>query len=345
MKICELKLRSSFLSSIESNTLFGGICWSIRWLYGVERLTSFLKLYKNSDKVPLTVSSVFPKINDVYFIPIPNYPIQLDIDNDCIENILDLKKINKLRYISVGIYNKFASNFNWNKIFNINNLEKLTENIIFNHYLALPEEIEKIKNAKAPKNVVIGKNRINRLSGTTSEGGNLFFLKEIHFHSSFSQYFFYELGSNDYLNENEFNSVMRFLGEEGLGGDRSSGYGKFIPEFYSENPFNIIKSYNYIEILSNYYPNTEKNEFDIIRKKENFIKIQYRRAKIESSEKNLKNLLYKKGTFFITQGSLISVNNIKKLGKLVNLRPTKPSSYPNDICELGIPIFLPYYII
>ncbi len=338
MFICELIPKSPFVSEINSNTLFGAICWGIKRLFGKSQLIQFLDLYNKENKFPLKISSLFPLIGTSYYIPIPNYPIVLEfdsVDEKTIERFTFEKKINKLKFLSHKIYNRFSSNFSWNEIFNSNDVS-LREN-----YLMTIEEEKKFPEDKVHEEIVRQKNRINRLSGTTSGEGALYFIKEMHFQDPLKFYFIYDISENEVLTQEKFESILKYLGDEGLGGERTYGYGMFNVKFSREKPFKLIENFNYVEILSYYFPNFKNGEIKkILVNKNNYTKIFYRKAKIESSERSPKRI-YKKGAFFIDVGSLIQVNQMVDMGMLVDVTPP---NHEHNIYEYGIPILMPFNI-
>ncbi|MDH7602474.1 MAG: hypothetical protein QHI38_10055 [Armatimonadota bacterium] len=72
------RVRFSLVSSLGTpflaDTLFGHICWAIRYLEGETALTSFLQGYCNG-RTPLLVSDGMPVIGDHFYVPRPLFPV------------------------------------------------------------------------------------------------------------------------------------------------------------------------------------------------------------------------------------------------------------------------------
>jgi CRISPR-associated protein Csm4 len=64
-----LELKSSIMSKLQGDTLWGHVCWGIRWRQGEDALVSFLEEYNNGEP-PLIFSDGFP----AGFIPVPKFP-------------------------------------------------------------------------------------------------------------------------------------------------------------------------------------------------------------------------------------------------------------------------------
>jgi len=55
-----IEILSSFSSFITSDTLWGQICWAVRYLKGEEELKKFINAYSSNDVPPLLLSNAFP---------------------------------------------------------------------------------------------------------------------------------------------------------------------------------------------------------------------------------------------------------------------------------------------
>ena len=60
----ELKLSAPLITPFQSDTIFGHICWAVRFLkWGEEdKLNDFLTQYETEDSPPLLISNGFPKV-------------------------------------------------------------------------------------------------------------------------------------------------------------------------------------------------------------------------------------------------------------------------------------------
>lgn len=145
---------SNFVTSLKGDTLFGQICWAIRYKFGNEKLESLLSNYETSPF--LIVSDGFSK----GFIPKPSLPSSL-LGEDA-----DLKKENRKRI--------------WLKIDDLQNA---------NFSKALKNEDVNMKD----KNLAVVKNSLNYKTFTTDESGKFSpYSEEESFISSKDVYFLLE---------------------------------------------------------------------------------------------------------------------------------------------------------
>lgn len=107
------------------------------------------------------------------------------------------------------------------------------------------------------ENVIIARNKIDRLTMSVGEGGELFFDQRIFIYSEFSLYFLLKTQNIDFLKP-----VFRWLEHTGIGGDRSSGCGQFkIPEPRLLSNFTRANTNNVFITLSRYLPADNELEF------------------------------------------------------------------------------------
>jgi len=183
--------------TIRSDTLFGALCWAHRELYGKKNLEELLKKFKSARKthdLPFFISSTFPFMKEYFFLPNP---------------------------LSSGLKEEF--------------LEKSLFELVIKGETPEKEEIGKINEEKtfatlkgfAAERTILEENEIpfryigvqknvqNRISKETDtyivggmvfkEGCGLYFLEE----------------GKDLFPE------LKYLGENGIGGNRSLGMGRF----------------------------------------------------------------------------------------------------------------------
>ena len=55
----EMEIRSSMITPLQSDTLWGHVCWALKYLHGEKALTDFLDAYTR-DHAPLVISGAFP---------------------------------------------------------------------------------------------------------------------------------------------------------------------------------------------------------------------------------------------------------------------------------------------
>jgi len=179
-----------------SDTIFSGIINTYALLYGKEETDKLIDKFMNmSENIPFKVSSLFPYINDEYFLPKP-IDYKLDIESEKI----DIKKIGKAKYISENIISK---SFNDVKI---------------NHGF-----ISKNKLKDAPYTITKRPRvSIDRITSAT----HIYYMRMVRYSENAGLWFFLDV--TDELDQ-RIKAAIRLLGDEGIGGERSIGMGLFEP--------------------------------------------------------------------------------------------------------------------
>ena len=212
IKTYKLKLKSFFLSELHSDTLWGHICWGIKFLYGEEKLEEFLEIYKNAEKeedFPFIFSSIFPFEK----LPIPAIPMQNNTGVKKQADYADLKKAKKIKYLD-----KEVCSGSYRKFFLSNDLLALMQTQIKDFYTD-----ETLHNV------------VSRESGTTEDDG--LFVREKKFANSNDYWFFVKIGNDDVEKWSEIlKSCLDFFNKRGIGADTSVGGGQVEIE---EHNFNL----------------------------------------------------------------------------------------------------------
>jgi CRISPR-associated protein Csm4 len=213
-----LQLASPYATDWQADTIWGHLCWALRFAYGEEELIKFLARY-NQDEVPLLVSNGFP--GDL--LPRP---------------ILPSKKITLRSEFSGAKANKKIS---WLTS------EEFAEIINGEEPVLAEKSIE--------TSIVTLKNQINRFSGTTrgNEGdataGHLF---------NFPQRYLeivsiYVKVADDFVETAK--ELFENLSKAGYGKRKTVGYGQFTVKSFDEfMGFKSPKDANAFTSLSNFVP-------------------------------------------------------------------------------------------
>jgi len=277
-----LNPKSSIVSDFHSDTIFGHICWAIKYVEGENKLREFLKKYQAQP--PLILSSGFPRIEMngqvTEFLPKPILkPLRLDEEENLFNNFYKntkkeklafsfaLKSLKKQIYISTDALNEVKEGLSYEKLYELVFRGKLCpQNFIpkpsecsQNHYecpLLNPEG-----NIKCPKKILISKteevyhNTKNRLADRVKKEGGLFSTKNIFFNvnSEFLTKIVIYIKSS-FSEQNIILNSFEFISKSGFGADKSIGKGQF--EFDFEEDFNLPEATipNAFMVLSNYYP-------------------------------------------------------------------------------------------
>ena len=247
MNIIYLIPRSGYVTDLRSDTLWGSICWGIRYLWGEEELKGFLK--RCEDGVPdFVISSAFPfKQHGTARVPFFPNPLLLAPDltesdraqaRDAYRLRKDLKKISLLNYddFKAALHGDLTA---------AALLLRLTDELARKNK-AKEDDIEYVPAAKtieqtAPKrhDHSMTHNTIDRLRGGTltvmddddNEAGQLFHVEDIWWtdpdnesDEALPNTGLYFLASGDI---SKLKPVLELLRHWGIGADRSAGKGSF----------------------------------------------------------------------------------------------------------------------
>jgi CRISPR-associated protein Csm4 len=274
-----IKLISSIITPFHSDTLWGHICWALRYTQGEKELLDFLECYYSGEP-PLVISNAFPKGH----LPFPVLePIGKSKQRELINTFWDesdfvtavsaVKKLSASKYIS----NELFTDINKGAISSYSLLEAILANpkispkiaaflptdcpvkyrdkkICCHHLssavsLSCPPEYKDILSSVAELPSVTYHAKINRLSGTAIDGG-LFTTPEIFYsNSEFETYC--KIGSS--FSEQKLKQCIEFINIDGFGRKKSIGKGSVkctIDRISDDSMFDA----NAFMTLSNYVP-------------------------------------------------------------------------------------------
>ena len=326
----KLKPKSSFLTPIQSDTLFGSMIWALKMIEGEEFIETLVEETKNYNP-PFIFSN--PIING-------NYPIFGELSKEFLNEIdnvklkeFDRKKIEfykaikKKKYISRGVFEELLNGKKLEQIYldvlegkrDFSNLEKrknprnskINENFL-----------EEILNGKTDENKTINesrklfiiegriRNQINRL-GTIKEEENdtrLFGQNEIKFFEETEIEIFVKI--RDDFDIKKFEYGLKYISFNGYGKSASTGKGQFeIIEIEPEKIFKERKAKNSFVVLSNYIPNVE-DDVEVINSN-----LLTKKPKAYMTENPFKNyfICYTEGSYFKGKSDLIKGRVLENL--------------------------------
>jgi CRISPR-associated protein Csm4 len=218
----KLKLKGGFATPFDADTIFGGLCWTIRYFDGEDALTAFLDRYHRGQP-PLILSNAFP--GDLFPKPlIPRTVPKSQSRSELISSAREAKRVKNINYLTPDEFFSLAKGHN---VF-LSGKEK-----------AIHEEVTL-------------HNQINRCNNSTAESGQLFESNEFHLspeHDFLSIYIKTEENFAEYVFR-----LFEKLGQSGLGKRKSSGMGAFsLLEFQEYDKF-IVDNPNAFITLSNFVP-------------------------------------------------------------------------------------------
>lgn len=328
----KLKPKSSFLTPIQSDTLFGSMIWALKMIEGEEFIEILVEETKNYNP-PFIFSN--PIING-------NYPIFGELSKEFLDEIdnvklkeFDRKKIEfykaikKKKYISRGVFEELLNGKKLEQIYldvlegkrDFSNLEKrknprnskINENFL-----------EEILNGKTDENKTINesrklfiiegriRNQINRL-GTIKEEENdtrLFEQNEIRFLEETEIEIFVKI--RDDFDIKKFENGLKYISFNGYGKSASTGKGQFeIIKMEPEKVFSERKAKNSFVVLSNYIPN-KKDNIEVINSK-----LLTKKPKAYMTENPFKDyfICYTEGSYFKGNSDSVKGRVLKNLKK------------------------------
>ncbi len=329
MKAYKLKFHSSFHidaatavdgpseTFIHSDTLFSALVSAARKFYDDETAQKFL------EPKAVLVSSAFPFYKEELFLPKPLHFFPKNLNEyEMIKIFKKAKFISKDTLIKILAGHKVEDVF-FNKDFVIDGCWRTIKNITSKNKKNDEEEDKIFEEQEVPHIVM------DRVTNQTQ----IFYKTEVYFHKNAGLYFIAEV--KDSLLQ-KFETVLRFLGDEGLGADRTIGKGLFEVEEIQNFSLPLSQESDYYYSLSLYSPS--KEEFEIIEPRKSFYDFTIRGGWITNNTLNRKSLR------MFVEGSVLKFSNKQKpFGCLHKVLEKK--DYENDllhdIYRSGQALFLP----
>lgn len=233
-----LKVQSALGTLLSADTLFGHLCWGIRYHEGESAITAFLDDYA-ADTPPLLLSDPYP----VGFWQMPTLPrprpteekqllgIIQNTDKPMLEKNLPgcpaVARIKSHRPTVVDAFDilKWLYNLRWlpDEVLN-STINGLSSAAILSWFLE-----KGCGQPTMPHEAVVPHNTINRLTGTTGDAGSFFFTRELHIDCSKPPVFHLLAGSDRY-DAGQIEDLMTGALESGYGKYKSRGKGKVTVE-------------------------------------------------------------------------------------------------------------------
>lgn len=156
-EIYELKLKpqSPWITDLTADTIFGHLCWQIKYEFWKETLEKFLE--EMSDKPIFTISDVLPL--EEIFKPLFD---EDNISNLIVENFEKIKHYKKLDYVNLNTI-KETSSLNWVDNWNISEIRNY---VLWNNYIINKYDFW-YKKSDYKNEIINNKNNINRNTWTT----------------------------------------------------------------------------------------------------------------------------------------------------------------------------------
>ena len=187
---------TAFATELLGETIFGQLCWAIRWRQSESRLKSLLDGYSKGQPFAV-VSDAFP----TGYLPLPVLPSSYWEQDDA----SDRKELKSRQWIDVEVAKKLPL-AQWQRY--------ALKNSDINH-------------AHRTKTIEI-KNSIKRTTGTTGEGQFAPFMAERIWFDAGCHFDVYVVLDDNRFSVEELQSAFEWMGKTGFGADASVGMGKFM---------------------------------------------------------------------------------------------------------------------
>jgi len=302
---------------IHSDTLFGAICNAIKLLYGMEEVEKIINSFKEG-KPPFLISSAFIYVDDIYTLPLPlslnwkNYFSDFDI----------VKQLKKIKFITKSIFEDIVQEES--NIRRYIEIEKQKDHVEINGIkkgILFP--IDEYPDMDIYVTTEIPRVVLDRITNAS----NIYYFGEVQFSKKCGFYFLIDF--RDKSIRKKFKAAINLLGDEGIGGKRSSGKGLFKPKF-EKIQFDLPNSDNFVA-LSLIYP--KKDELTPIIK--GFYELLLRGGWAYSSD--LKDIR-RKTIRMIAEGSVLRG---KITGKIIDVTPGR-EELPHQLYRYGHSFLIPW---
>lgn len=271
--------KSAFASALQSDTIFGHICWAIKYLDGEGALLRFLDEY-NTTNPPLILSDGIPE----GYLPKPILkPLSIQeresIFNEFFENSKEnrvlfasaLKRFKKQPYISIDALNILKDTLSYYNLYHLVFQQQLCPQ----NFISMPEVCQgtsfwgcpvinyTLDPSECPHKVDITKegevyrNKKNRLSDTVEQEGGLFSSKLLFYQKRIIIYI-----KEQYFGISKIKDIFEFISTSGFGADKSIGRGRFVFEIKEGYTLPVSDTPNGFVLLSSYFPQPSNDPID-----------------------------------------------------------------------------------
>lgn len=231
-----IKPTSPFQTPLHSDTLFGHICWALRYLKGEDELLRFLNGF-TSDTALLVLSSGFSKD----YLPMPILrPLSIDEEEALqkqyktrLEFAREMKALKKVSYIQISAIEILKNELSYYNLYTKHLLGEIL-----------------LENPKISKTDEVWHNAKNRLTDRVIEG-KLFAKKDTFYGEGAELAVYIE---DNYFERKSLCEIFDFIARSGYGADKSVGRGAFEYELFEGWDLPEAENPNAFMTLSHYHP-------------------------------------------------------------------------------------------
>lgn len=192
---------------IPADTLFSAICQMWTAFYTPESLATFLKGYTEDRTVlPFMLTSAFPFAKKVYLFP---KPLIFSTSS---------KKSKRVQFVSQSIFQDIISG----------TPPEFSEDQLINgeEVWMSPEDKEKLETSRDKNSTIWATNTRPRVTlGSRNSGSEIWHVQTVQFNANCGLWFAAQFDSDE--TQHKIETLLRVLGDTGIGGERNAGYGAF----------------------------------------------------------------------------------------------------------------------
>ncbi len=314
---------------LHSDSLFGAISCAWTTLYGKDELEALIEAFLKGE-APFVISSGFPFVHSLLLFPKPLVALAGLIGAE------DDKKIRRAEFVSKEVFEwiingRRPDHCDWDFLLNGNKI------------VAIVSESEKTLIESNTSRTVFWER--HEAPHVVLDRGNLsssiFRVGEVSFSEGAGLYFLTDIRDKKIVSK--FDGALRLLGDEGIGGERSSGKGSFdfkreaveIRMENSNSDNNINSNSGFLALLSLYHPTRTEAGYGLLKRSK--YQLITRRGWISSQASRR---LRKKTVRMIAEGSVIPRMGSLPKGALVDVTPQEMKAhrvYANGLA-LAVPM-------
>jgi len=309
---------------IHSDSLFGALSCAWSTLHGDDELAALIGEFLKGE-APFVISSGFPFISDLLLFPKPLATLAEIIGAKGPE---EEKKIKRAKFVSKDVFEwtlrgKRPADSDWEFIYNGNKIAGIAS---ASEMALIGKKSSKTVFWKREEAAHVVLDRDNQSS-------SIFRVGDISFSEGMGFYFLADFRDNGIISK--FDGAMRLLGDEGIGGERSSGKGSFrfkreTVEISTENSSNsssddsntINSIGGSLALLSLYHPTKSEVKLGLLTRSS--YQLITRRGWISSQGSRT---LRKKTVRMISEGSIIPKIGSLPRGALVDVTPQEMKAH------------------
>ncbi len=288
--------------SIPADTLFSAICQTWRTFYGEDDLTEFLARYETDE--PFLLTSAFPFAGDIRFFPKPLIDLKVDADDD-------RKQLKRVDFVSEKRFGQIINNASIT--FDSNHL--INDGLLWTH-----------DGYKCPPTVWKIEKRPRVTLDRQSSASEIWHVAGVKFNANCGLWF--EAQFDTEQTKAQIETILRVLGDAGIGGERSAGYGLFDFQPKSAEPEPKGEASQFVT-LSPICPRDVDELNRLVQGDDLGYALEERSGWITSVDGSGQR---RQQVWMFAEGSVLSGSGAQG-GRLVDLRPKE--SYPHPVYRYG----------